>query len=39
MYLIFQESKRADDIEIDKVACGCVIRQMNGLLCAYEILD
>lgn len=36
MNLILQESKQADDIGIDNVACGCGIRQTHGLSCAND---
>ncbi|KAL9409227.1 hypothetical protein AB3S75_047588 [Citrus x aurantiifolia] len=35
--MIFCESKRADYIGLDPLACGCVVRHTHGIPCAHEI--
>ncbi|XP_052300876.1 PKS-NRPS hybrid synthetase cheA-like [Citrus sinensis] len=35
--MIFCESKRADYIGLDPLACGCVVRRTHGIPCAHEI--
>ncbi|XP_028111572.1 uncharacterized protein LOC114309895 [Camellia sinensis] len=37
-YLLVK-SKRANSIDIDVEACGCVLRHTHGLPCAHEIAD
>ncbi|KAH7575551.1 hypothetical protein JRO89_XS02G0142600 [Xanthoceras sorbifolium] len=37
MNMILAESERADSIDLDASACGCVLRRTHGLPCAHEI--
>ncbi|XP_028122710.1 uncharacterized protein LOC114319847 [Camellia sinensis] len=36
---VLAESKRANSVGIDVVACGCVLRRTHGLPCAHEIAN
>ena len=35
--MIVCESKRADYIGLDPLACGCEVRRTHGIPCAHEI--
>ncbi|XP_028061474.1 PKS-NRPS hybrid synthetase CHGG_01239-like [Camellia sinensis] len=36
---VLAESKRANDVGIDALVCGCVVRRTHGLPCTHEIAD
>ncbi|XVE89339.1 hypothetical protein DITRI_Ditri19aG0193900 [Diplodiscus trichospermus] len=37
--MILKEAERANQVGIDKLPCGCVIRGTHGLPCAHEIAE
>jgi len=39
MNTLWTESRRANSVGIDAVACGCILRRTHGLPCAHELAE